>query len=170
MSDCTVRPKLKRKFGVTAEQMAKASTDFFNKFPSVNGKEADSLQDSREKLEAEIRYEYNGSINNEAEQIIEWLDRQAAITEHEVLCHPDERDEQIAELQAKVDDLKEELEDEKSENGWVRDFLNRMGRKCGTKDCPSLVAYVGQLEAENEQLREKLSRAYDNAHDTLRTM
>lgn len=79
-----------RKFGVTAEQMAKASTDFFNKLPSVNGKEADSLQDSREKLEAEIRYEYNGSISNEAEGIIEWLDRQAAITKMEMQAKVDE--------------------------------------------------------------------------------
>lgn len=28
-----------------------------------------------------------------------------------------------------------------------------MGQKCGTKDCPSLVAYVTKLEAENAKLR-----------------
>ena len=56
-----------RKFGVTAEQVAKASADFFDNLPSVNGKngdflpttaededanckKADSLQDSRENL------------------------------------------------------------------------------------------------------------------------
>lgn len=70
-----------RKFGVTAEQMAKASADYFDKLPSVNGKKVDSPQDSRERLEAEIRYEYNGRIEWEADQIIGWLDRQAAITE-----------------------------------------------------------------------------------------
>ena len=50
--------------------------------------------------------------------------------------------------------LREDLEFERSENGWAREFLNRMGKKCGTKDCPSLVAYVTNLEAENAKLRE----------------
>ena len=51
-------------------------------------------------------------------------------------------------------ELREDLEFERSENGWAREFLNRMGRKCGTKDCPSLVAYVTKLEDENKELRE----------------
>lgn len=51
-------------------------------------------------------------------------------------------------------ELREDLEFERSENGWAREFLDRMGRKCGTKDCPSLVAYVTKLEAENDKLRE----------------
>ena len=51
-------------------------------------------------------------------------------------------------------ELREDLEFERSENGWAREFLNRMGRKCGTKDCPSLVAYVTKLEGENKELRE----------------
>ena len=50
--------------------------------------------------------------------------------------------------------LREDLEFERSENGWAREFLNRMGQKCGTKDCPSLVAYVTKLEADNAELRE----------------
>lgn len=67
-----------RKFGVTAEQMAKASADFFDNLPSVNGKngdflpttaededanckKADSLQDSREKLEADA-YTRQGDV------------------------------------------------------------------------------------------------------------
>ena len=50
--------------------------------------------------------------------------------------------------------LREDLEFERSENGWAREFLNRMGQKCGTKDCPSLVAYVTKLESENAKLRE----------------
>ena len=63
-------------------------------------------------------------------------------------------DKYITKLEAENEKLREELEDEKAENGWAREFLNRMGRKCGTKDCPSLVAYVNKLESENEQLRE----------------
>ena len=44
-----IADKKPHEFGVTAEQMAKASADFFDKLPSVNGKKADSPQDSREK-------------------------------------------------------------------------------------------------------------------------
>ena len=51
-------------------------------------------------------------------------------------------------------ELREDLEFERSENGWAREFLNRMGQKCGTKDCPSLVAYVTKMEGENKELRE----------------
>ena len=57
--------------------------------------------------------------------------------------------------------LREDLEFERSENGWAREFLNRMGQKCGTKDCPSLVAYVTNLEAENAKLRELVRSMYD---------
>ncbi|MBQ3339786.1 MAG: hypothetical protein IJG82_09405 [Atopobiaceae bacterium] len=58
---------------------------------------------------------------------------------------------------AMADRVDEELADEKEENGWAREFLNRMGRKCGTKDCPSLVAYVNKLEAENSKLRDEIA-------------
>lgn len=57
-------------------------------------------------------------------------------------------------LEAENAKLREDLEFERSENGWAREFLNSMGQKCGTKDCPSLVAYVTKLEAENAKLRE----------------
>jgi hypothetical protein len=57
-------------------------------------------------------------------------------------------------LKAENAKLREDLEFERSENGWAREFLNRMGQKCGTKDCPSLVAYVTKLESENAKLRE----------------
>lgn len=53
--------------------------------------------------------------------------------------------------------LREDLEFERSENGWAREFLNRMGQKCGTKDCPSLVAYVTKIEYDNAKLRELAS-------------
>lgn len=52
------------------------------------------------------------------------------------------------ELHDKRDELHEQLEYEKSENGWAREFLNRIGPKCGKPDCRSLVDYVAQLEAE----------------------
>lgn len=83
-----------------------------------SGSEVGSEVDSREKLEAEIRYEYNGSIKWEADQIIEWLDRQAAITQDETIhdyniaareCGRILRDE-IAELKADNDCLRDRNE------------------------------------------------------------
>lgn len=71
-------------------------------------------------------------------------------TEREALCA------RIDELCTENEQLREDLEFERSENGWAREFLTRMGQKCGTKDCPSLVAYVAKLEAENAKLREQV--------------
>lgn len=71
------------------------------------------------------------------------------------------RDTELERLQAENKQLREDLEFERSENGWAREFLNRMGQKCGTKDCPSLVAYVAKLEKENAKLREER----DDWHD-----
>ena len=68
-------------------------------------------------------------------------------------------------LRAENDRLREDLEFERSENGWAREFLNRMGQKCGTKDCPSLVAYVTKLEAENAKLRELVRDMWSAYHD-----
>lgn len=62
----------------------------------------------------------------------------------------------IDRLDAENAKLREDLTFERSENGWAREFLNRMAKHCGTKDCPSLVAYVGQLESEADRLRELL--------------
>ena len=50
--------------------------------------------------------------------------------------------------------LREDLEFERSENGWAREFLDRMAKHCGTKDCSSLAAYVEELESENAKLIE----------------
>jgi hypothetical protein len=59
--------------------------------------------------------------------------------------------------------LREQLDWERSENGWMREFNDRMAEHCGTKDCPSLVAYVNKIETENTKLREL-------AADMLRAM
>lgn len=70
------------------------------------------------------------------------------------------RDAELERLKAENEQLREDLEFERSENGWAREFLNRMGQKCGTKDCPSLVAYVTKLESENAKLREFATDMY----------
>lgn len=56
----------------------------------------------------------------------------------------------IWELRCKCADLMGERE----EYVWTWEFMDRMAKHCGTKDCPSLVAYVEGLEAENARLRE----------------
>ena len=46
----------------------------------------------------------------------------------------------------------EAYEDLRDEFVWMSTFLHRMGKHCGTKDVPSLVAYVEQLEAKVAEL------------------
>lgn len=69
----------------------------------------------------------------------------------------------IDEVEAENANLQEDLEFERSENGWAREFLDRMAKHCGTKDCPSLVAYVTKLENENAKMRELLRGLYSFA-------
>ena len=47
---------------------------------------------------------------------------------------------------------REAYDDLRDEFVWTSTFLHRMGKKCGTKDVPSLVAYVDKLEARVEEL------------------
>ena len=56
----------------------------------------------------------------------------------------------IWELRCKCADLMSE----RGEYVWMREFMDRMAKHCGTKDCPSLVSYVDGLEAKNTKLRE----------------
>jgi len=51
---------------------------------------------------------------------------------------------------------REAYEDLREEFTWETTFLHRMGKKCGTKDVPSLVAYVDKLEAERDELQRQL--------------
>lgn len=157
------------------------------------GEDAKAAQDTRELLEAEIRYEYNGRIEWEADQIIGWLDRQAAITEHEVLCHPDERDEQIAELKADNDYLRNineklgrEVRDWRGEaknqrnnfyqatearKHWQRKYENLKATSYSAEapsDESELARELGKALAERDMYRDKLGRAIDAAHMIIR--
>ena len=60
----------------------------------------------------------------------------------------------VGQLEAENEQLREDLEFERSENEWMREFNDRMAKHCGTKDCPSLMDYVTKLENENRKLRE----------------
>ena len=48
--------------------------------------------------------------------------------------------------------LRDELEDERTENGWALEFMNRMGEKVRCSDATSLKEYVEKIEAENKRL------------------
>ena len=63
--------------------------------------------------------------------------------------------------------MREDLEFERSENGWAREFLNRMGQKCGTKDCPSLVSYVTKMEVDNAKLRKLVASFIELSQDMV---
>lgn len=89
--------------------------------------------------------------------------REDAIEEAKQHLGPDSA---IAEMLADIAKLREDLEFERSENGWAREFLNRMGQKCGTEDCPSLVAYVTKLEVENAKLRKLIGAGTCEADET----
>jgi hypothetical protein len=74
-----------------------------------------------------------------------------------------EAERRVKYLEVENAKLREQLDWERSENGWMREFNDRMAEHCGTKDCPSLVAYVNKIETENAKLREL-------AADMLRAM
>lgn len=89
---------------------------------SVNGKEADSLQDSRELLEADIK-KYRWEHGETSGRVTEWLDRQVAITKDEILgtsyryaralangAEDMEIMDELCELRSKVDALESENE------------------------------------------------------------
>lgn len=74
----------------------------------------DAGEGSREKVEKAAWWASSSlaDVGNADElngQIVELLDRQASITRREVLCQPDERDEQIAELTAERDELRRQV-------------------------------------------------------------
>lgn len=84
-----------RDFADNREKQVDRITDMVNaKWEELHG-------DSREKIDAELvdRFSHIGFCLTLSE-VRKLLDRQAAITERDVLSHPDERDEQIAELES----------------------------------------------------------------------
>ena len=93
--------------------------------------------DTREKLEADIRRTYWCLSEQEIEPVFGWLDRQAAIVEREVLCQPDERDEQIAELTSERDN-------------WANCY------DMAVKRGQNLLSKIDELTAERDKLKAKL--------------
>lgn len=104
----------------------------------------------------EVPYEFvvTRNVNGEPEFCASFVNTNTLAYGNGVLLKFHQRND---ELRAENTKLLKDLEFERSENGWVREFLDRMGQKCGTKDCPPLVAYVTKLEDENVKLRKLAS-------------
>lgn len=79
------------------------------------------------------------------------------VTDEGVLLSKDEKEfiiDHVTRMQAENAKLRDELEDERSENGWALEFMNRMGEKVRCSDAANLKEYVEGLERENAKLRE----------------
>lgn len=128
---------------------------------AVDANDANAMQDSREKLEADIRA-WRGEPLTVFTAINGWLDRQAVITRREVLTHPDERDEQIAELTAKLESEKKHREYAYKEANKFIEVSGKLG-----KNVMLLTTRVDELTAEREHYRELLSEAIRYAHEIV---
>lgn len=144
----------------------------------------DELHDSREKLEADVlkfSQVYYANHLLVYDKVIELLDRQKAITERKCLAQSVQGADAIltaenAELQAKVDELTEQLESAHAKNRALKLHISKMqaGRHGWhvrgvelQKRVDELTTQLHASNAERERLRECLGIATDNAHDFL---
>lgn len=163
--------------------------------------------DSREKLEADVRKHYAYSTTTlmyppsankttdmlgalPVDTVIGWLDRQAAITQHEITerwaehLHPIERE--CGDLRRKVDELTAErdtlqgaldiavqneskLEDECDELQKQVDELTNAGRKMST-ELANMQDYITKVRAGRERYRSMCSEMATKIHDALMVM
>ena len=141
--------------------------------------------DSREKLEADVLKYYTHTVSTamwphsankhtdmvsvSMDTVLEWLDRQAAITEHEWEIEQAYINggykEQIAELT-------EELDNARAKNRLLKAHIGKMqnGRNGWHIRAVRLQEKVDEQTAERDIYREKLSRALDLAHEIERLM
>ena len=160
---CAERDEWKAK----AEQLANDSLPAENniKTHDVDANDANAAQDTREKLEEDVLKHYTHTtstlmwpddaniktkwVSIPMDTVLEWLDRQASITDREILSHPDERDEQIAELQQQADDLRDE---------WHRVCAERA----------NLARDLGECMADRDRYRALCGQMLDAAHEIRR--
>lgn len=93
-------------------------------------------EDTRENLEADVNawfppWNYTDDFRN---AVFGLLDRQAAITEREILSHPDERDEQIAELKSIAEKYREDAIAAQKELENTKRAMNRAAGKWAKAD------------------------------------
>lgn len=147
----------------------------------VDANDANATQDSREKLEADVRRDF---ATQNVVTILGWLDRQAAITHAETihtynLAAREVRkvqDERIAELQEKVDEQRKSLEAAWEDNAELitkvdaltqanADYRDEWHRVCHERD--DLQRKLHESNRERERLRKQLGIAIDHAHDMI---
>lgn len=123
---------------------------------AVSYKNDDSLQDSRVKLEADVRRKQRDwsqspySLDTNTYEVLEWLDRQAAITESSICenCALQyganvDMESRLNELQAKCYELQAECEHWQFDTeSWKANYKNMKER-------------VAKLEAKNTELQER---------------
>ena len=96
-----------------------------------------------------IDFEHEEFVGEYVERAMKVLDRQAAITEREVLSHPDERDEQISELESIAAMHKRRCENLSAKLDYVLDERD-------------------QLQADADTWRAKCGALLDAAHEMVR--
>lgn len=174
----STKPNLSQLYGILSDDDCE----------QVDGSDVDSGADSREQLEADIDAWLDmwtaWSIPKRTLKLaaIEWIDRQAEITERE--CADDYRfkeieishldieqgeitrrylpAERIDELTAQVDALKSESSEFAEGQDYWHDKCDELQRKLD-----NLAHDLAESERFREELREELSVAYDHAHDLL---
>lgn len=164
------------------------SPDSREKFESGMDKDAKVTQDSREKLETDMRAwkdsVYSFSDDELYAKVTEWLDRQAAITRAEFdkpnwdYC---ESCEQFKAMQDRIDELEAALKGERNNfyqamescKHWQREYENLKATSYSAEapsDESELARELGKALAERDMYREKLGRAVDAAHEIVRMM
>ena len=151
------------------------------------------IPDTRELLEADVRSEYYGGIESEADEIIGWLDRQAAITRRECEERLDFKvitavaNIMNADLTAERDKLTERVtpHDSISSIDGIANLLVQFEDLTAERE--KLLAKVDELTAERDQLsrdltaehalvvqfehdNEKIKADLKTANDTINTL
>ena len=144
----------------------------------VDANDVNAMQDSREKLEADVRWQMGHFFawDEKREEfvgyVLEWLDRQAAITERECRSEFDALDEHAQalereneELRKQVDELRADLNTADWNNKYLNKQVNELAAELGRdtlKACNTCAARI-DLEQQVEELTSELTAAR-NAH------
>lgn len=153
----------------------------------VNANNANATQDSREKLEADVRkhYAYSTttllyppSANKTTDMlrslpidiVVGWLDRQAAITERDVRTYLNREDSEL--VQAKVDNLQKQIEHLREEIAKRDKGIERLKnqRDEARAQLENLARDLDESEKLREELRAKFGKACDYANELYALM
>lgn len=141
-------------------------------------------QDSREKLEADVLKYYTHTVSTamwppsankhtdmvsvSMDDVLGWLDRQAAITERE--CESAAWKANYRHAMARADKLQGQVNELTAERGEIAELIGWRGEVDGNSGRPLLVPMVAAMCEGSElaaELREKLSQAIGHASDII---